>query len=83
MTTEDGLLYFINYYTRQVDKIIQIHEDPVQCIGYAPAKESETIPFFLTASRSGNLRIWSADFEKLVSEVSVEQEITQCDINVD
>ena len=41
------------------------------------------VPFYLTASRNGNLRIWSPDFSKLVSEVSINQEIASCDINID
>lgn len=48
-----------------------------------PKSTSELVPFFLTASRSGNLRIWSPDFGKLVSEVSINQEVASCDINVD
>jgi WD40 repeat protein len=81
VTTDDGLLYFVNYTSRQVDKIIQLHDDPIQSINAAPPKDDETIPFFLTASRSGNMRIWSPDFEKLVSELSLCQEISDCDIN--
>ena len=41
------------------------------------------MPFYLTASKTGNLRIWSPDFSKLVSEVSINQEVASCDINVD
>ena len=41
------------------------------------------MPFYLTASKNGNLRIWSPDFAKLVSEVSINQEVASCDINVD
>lgn len=48
-----------------------------------PRGYSELSPFFLTASRSGNLRIWSPDFGKLVSEVSINQTVAACDINVD
>lgn len=83
MTTECGLLYIINFFTRQVDKIIEIHDGPVQAIRGAPAQADESIPFFLTASKAGNLRIWSPDFEKLVSEVAINQEISGCDISVD
>ena len=49
----------------------------------APPREGETVPFYLTASKTGNLRIWSPDFSKLVSEVSINQEVASCDINVD
>lgn len=48
-----------------------------------PKSNTELVPFYLTASRSGNLRIWSPDFAKLVSEVSINQEVASCDINVD
>jgi hypothetical protein len=36
VTTSDGLLYFINYNTRQVDKIIQIHEGQMAGLVEAP-----------------------------------------------
>ena len=50
----------------------------------APPKQGDnTVPFYLTASKNGNLRIWSPDFTKLVSEVSINQEVASCDINVD
>ena len=48
-----------------------------------PNDADQTVPFYLTASKNGNLRIWSPDFSKLVSEVSINQEIASCDINVD
>jgi WD40 repeat protein len=65
VTTFDGLLYFVNYNTRQVDKIIQIHEDSI--VSLIPSKNND---FFLTASSNGVLRIWSTDFECLKSEVN-------------
>lgn len=37
----------------------------------------------LTASTSGTLRIWSGDFAKLISEVSINQEVASCDISLD
>jgi len=83
VTTECGLLYIINFFTRQVDKIIEIHDGPVQAIVAAPALPEETIPFFLTASKMGNLRIWNPNFDKLVSEVAINQEISGVDISVD
>ena len=49
----------------------------------APPKEGEVVPFYLTASRTGTLRIWSPDFSKLVSELSIDQVVASCDINVD
>lgn len=62
----------INYFSRQVDKIVQVHDEAVQSLVMAPPKGStELVPFFLTASKTGNLRIWSPDFSKLVSEVSI------------
>ena len=48
-----------------------------------PKQDDNTVPFYLTASKNGNLRIWSPDFTKLVSEVSINQEVASCDINVD
>tara|TARA_B110000285_G_scaffold230212_1_gene296391 strand:+ start:1129 stop:1686 length:558 start_codon:yes stop_codon:yes gene_type:complete len=78
VATTDGLLYFVNYHTRQVDKIIQIHEGPIEALVAAPNNE-----FYLTASRSGILRIWTTDFENLKSEVNTGNEITHCDVNSD
>ena len=74
VSTDCGLLYIINYFSRQVDKIVQVHDEKVQQLVMAPPKdENELVPFYLTASRNGNLRIWSPDFSKLVSEVSINQ----------
>ena len=83
VSTECGLLYILNYFSRQVDKIVQVHEELVQSLVMAPPSEDDTVPFYLTASRGGNLRICSPDFGKLVSEVSINQEVASCDINVD
>ena len=84
VSTDCGLLYIINYFSRQVDKIVQVHEESVQSLVMAPPNEEDkTVPFYLTASSNGNLRIWSPDFTKLVSEVSINQEVASCDINVD
>jgi WD40 repeat protein len=65
VTTMDGLLYFVNYSTRQVDKIIQIHEDTI--VSLIPSSNND---FYLTASANGVLRLWSTDFECLKSEVN-------------
>jgi WD40 repeat protein len=76
VTTECGCMFFINFYSRQVDKIIEIHDSKVKCLVSAGT-------FHLTASDQGVLKIWNADFSKLVSEVSLNQEVTAADINVD
>jgi len=65
VTSMDGLLYYVNYHTRQVEKIIQIHEDRITGLVVAPNNE-----FYVTASQGGILRIWSTDFETLKSEVN-------------
>jgi len=39
--------------------------------------------FLFTASQNGTLRIWSSDFSKLISEVSINQEVASCDISQD
>jgi WD40 repeat protein len=65
VTTNCGLLYFINYNTRQVDKIIQIHEDRITSLVLSPERD-----FCVTTSLNGILRIWSPDFNKLISEVN-------------
>lgn len=65
VTTNCGLLYIVNYGTRQVDKIIQIHEDKVTTLLISPARN-----FIVTASLNGFLRLWSPDFSKLISEVN-------------
>ena len=71
MSTEDGLLFFVNYFTRQVDKVIQIHDELVKCLLAAPSIASNEVPFFFTASAGGTLKIWSSDFTKLLSEVAI------------
>lgn len=83
VSTDCGLLYIINYFSRQVEKIVQVHNEAVQSLVMAPPMEDQTVPFYLTASRTGNLRIWSPDFSKLVSEVSIDQEVASCDVNLD
>ena len=76
-TTNCGLLYFVNYSTRQIDKIIQIHEDRITTLMISPVKRD----FIVTASINGILRLWSPDFSKLISEVNTQQPILSCDIN--
>ena len=65
VTTQDGLLYFVNYGTRQIDKIIQIHEDKITSLMMGPNRN-----FVVAASINGILRLWSPDFSKLISEVN-------------
>jgi hypothetical protein len=36
ISTECGLLYIINYFSRQVDKIVQVHDEAVQSLVMAP-----------------------------------------------
>jgi WD40 repeat protein len=74
----DGLLYFVNYHTRTVEKIIQIHEDRITALVAAPNNQ-----FYVTASEAGVLRIWSTDFESLKSEVNTGNGITHCDVSYD
>jgi len=50
---------------------VQVHDEAIQSLVMAPPIDMQTVPFYLTASRTGNLRIWSPDFSKLVSEVSI------------
>lgn len=76
VTTTCGLLYFANYATRQIDKIIQIHEDRITQLKIAPERN-----FVVTSDTKGILRLWSADFSKLISEVNTQQPIIDCDIN--
>jgi WD40 repeat protein len=78
VTSTDGLLYFINFNTRQVEKIIQIHDGEISALHISPDSS-----FFVTASKTGTLRIWSTDFSLLKSEVNTGNEITSCDINYD
>jgi WD40 repeat protein len=76
VSSQDGLLYFVNYSTRQVDKIIQIHEDSITTLMIGPNRN-----FIVTASINGVLRLWSPDFSKLISEVNTQQQILDCDVN--
>ena len=77
VTTTDGLLYFVNYGTRQIDKVVQIHEDRITSLVLSPERD-----FCVTTSINGILRIWAPDFSKLISEVNTQQPILDCDINV-
>jgi len=67
VTTNCGLLYFANYATRQIDKIIQIHEDRITSLKLAPERS-----FCVTSSLNGIMRIWKPDFSKLISEVNTQ-----------
>lgn len=78
VATMDGLLYFVNYHTRTIDKIIQIHEELITALIASPNNE-----FFVTAAVNGILRIWSTDFDNLKSEVNTGNPITHCDVNID
>ena len=75
VTTECGQLFIINYFSRQIEKIIQLHDGPIQTLLGADR-------FNMTASRSGNVKIWNGDFNRLVSEVSINQTVRSCDINI-
>ncbi len=76
VTTNCGLLYFINFATRQVEKIIQIHEEKITALLMSPQKN-----FIASASANGYLRLWSPDYSKLISEVNTQQSILACDVN--
>lgn len=78
VTSSDGLLYFINFNSRMVEKVLQIHEGPIS--GFI---SSSTNDFFVTSSLNGILRIWSTDFENLKSEVNTGNQINHIDINSD
>ncbi len=64
-STDCGLLYFANFNTRQIEKIIQIHEDKITSLKLSPERN-----FCVTTSNNGILRLWSPDFSKLISEVN-------------
>jgi WD40 repeat protein len=84
VSTECGLVYIINFYSRQVDKIVQVNEGPVQALLHFDGSQESNGGFFMTCSREqGVLRLWNHDFSKLASEVSLNQTIASCDINVD
>ena len=76
VSTNCGLLYIINYQSRQVEKIVQIHEDKITSLIISPNRN-----FILSASLNGFLRLWSPDFSKLISEVNTQQPILSCDVN--
>lgn len=78
VTSADGLLFYINYNTRTVEKIIQIHDSNI--IGLCLAINNE---FYVTAAEDGILRIWSTDFDTLKSEVNTGSRINHIDINYD
>ena len=75
VTTECGLLYFINNVTRKVDKILQLHDGSISAIFM-------TKKFALTASRGGSVKLWGLDFGRLISEVQINQTIRSVDVNV-
>jgi WD40 repeat protein len=76
VTSHCGLLYFTNFDTRQVDKIIQIHEDKITTLIVSPERS-----FVVTGSINGILRIWSPDFTKLISEVNTQQPVLDCAVS--
>jgi len=78
VTTNDGHLFFINYNTRQVEKIIQIHTGRISGLVISPNNE-----FIATSSEDGVLRLWTTDFETLKSEVNTGNGIDHIDINID
>lgn len=78
MTTADGMLYFINFSSRQVEKIIQIHDGKISGIVKAPNNQ-----FYVTCSEQGVIRIWTPDFETLKSEVNTGSMIDHIDVNID
>jgi len=84
VSTQCGLLFMVNYFSRQVDKIIQVHDGPVLSIQLStPDNNSDAPQFFFTCSKGGSMKIWTPDCTKLVSEVNINQEVLSTDLNVD
>jgi hypothetical protein len=76
VTTTCGLVYVINVHSRQVEKVLQLHDSEITCIFNTPK-------FIFTASKTGSLKIWAPDFQRLVSEIAVNQQIKACDVNAE
>lgn len=74
--TTDGLLYIINYQSRQIEKVIQIHEAEITTMLLFPSRKH-----LVTTSVEGILRIWTPDFSSLISEINTHNPITACDVN--
>ena len=78
MASSDGLLYFVNTTTRQVDKVIQIHDGEI-----AEMKLARNGSFLASVSRDGVIRLWSPDLGSLKSEVKTGTQVSAADISFD
>jgi len=67
----------VNFNSRQTEKVIQIHDSEITKMLLFPSRR-----YLVTTSLEGILRIWTPDFQQLISEINTQTPITDCDVNL-
>lgn len=71
-----GLIFQVNYHTRELEGVFQIHDGPVRAL-------SVTEGFCVTVSGDGYLRIWPLDFTEFYLEAHHEGSVGAVDVSTD
>jgi WD40 repeat protein len=71
-----GLIFQVNYHTRELEGVFQIHDGPVKSL-------SVTEGFCVTVSGDGYLRIWPLDFTEFYLEAHHEGGVSAVDVSAD
>lgn len=73
--TKTGWLYQINYFTRQMEGIYQVHESSICSLSISPG-------FCVSGSEDMFLRVWPLDFSEFILEAKHEGIVVALDISL-
>ena len=74
--SQHGMLYMVNYSTRQLEGVFRLHEQAINCV-----KANEA--FCATGSDDSFVRVWPLDFSDLYLEAKHEAPISSIDFSLD
>ncbi len=73
--TKAGMLYQINYFTREIDGVYQVHESSICSLSISPG-------FCVSGSEDQYLRVWPLDFSEFILEAKHEGIVVALDISL-
>lgn len=73
--TKTGWLYQINYFTRLIEGIYQVHESSICSLSISPG-------FCVSGSEDQYLRVWPLDFSEFILEAKHEGVVISLDITL-
>ena len=74
--SKEGLLFEVNYFTRELEGVYKIHENSIYSICLSPG-------FCVTGSEDQYLRVWPLDFSEFFLESKHEGTVISVDISRD